>query len=267
MATRGLLLCLFLLILSACSSQEQADYEAAQKEISLSHFRIGLGHLDQVIKRNKTPATVLAALREAARISFFELNDYPRSIQYHRQLILKSPNQNERISSQRQVAQIYFDNLQDYNNAVTEFSKLLLMNPSTKDAFEFRINIARSWFYLNNMFQAMAEVDTLLKEPLDPDSKFEIELLKGNILVAQKKYKEAADQFIALIQSNPDKSTKENVIITLAVCHEENLDFKAAIQVLEKYKSVHPQPDYIELRIRRLKERLKNAPGARGMRK
>ena len=80
-------------------------------------------------------------------------------------------------------------------------------------------------------------------------------------------YKEAADQFFKLIQANPEKSTKENVIITLAVCYEENLDFKGAIQVLEKYKAIHPQPDYIELRIRRLKERLKNAPGARGMRK
>lgn len=267
MTTRGLILLLFVSILSACSSQEQADFNSAQKEINQGHYRIALGHFDQVIKRNKTKALVVEALRESARISFFEVQDYPRAIAYYRQLTLKSPDQTERLASQKQIAQIYFDNLQDYSNSIVEFSKLLQMKPSTKDAYTYRTNIARSWFYTNNFFQASSEVDSLLKEPLDLESRFDIQLLKGNILVAQKNYKDAVAQFVALLENNPERAGKENVILTLAVCYEENFEFKQAIQVLEKYRNIHNQPEYIDLRIKRLKERMKNAPGARGMRK
>lgn len=263
---RGLLILISILI-TACSSQEQADFNLAQKEVKKEHYRIAIGYFDQVIRRNKTQSLVLEALRESARLSFFEIQDYPKAINYYRQIVLKSPDANERLIAQKQVAQIYFDNLQDYKNSVVEFSKLMQMRPPLGDGHQYRANIARSWFYTNNFFQSLSEVESLLKERLEPDLRFEMMVLKSNILVAQKNFKDAATILTKLIEDNPEKSAKESVILTLAVCYEENYDFKQAIQVLEKYRNSHNQPEYIDIRIKRLKERMKNAPGARGMRK
>lgn len=258
---------LIALIISACSSQEQADFHIGQTEISKEHYQNGLGYLDKVIKRNKTKKIVLQALREAARISYFEIKDYKRALRYYHGITLKSPDPQERKSSQKIIAEINFDNLQNYQGAILEFSKLLLMNPSIKENYEYKTNIARAWYYTNNFFQALAEVESLLKEPLDANAVFEIKVLKANIYLSQKKYKEAAEQFIHLIQSNPERSGKENIILSLAVCYEENFDYKSAINILEKYKNTHDQPEYVDIRIKRLKERMKNAPGAHGFRK
>lgn len=62
----------------------------------------------------------------------------------------------------------------------------------------------------------------------------------------------------------PERSAKENIGLTLSVCYEELKDFKSAIDLLEKIKSQHPMPEYIDIRIKRLQDRLKNQPGARG---
>ncbi len=254
-------------ILAACSSQEKADYEQAQKAIDQGHFRVAAGYLDRVIKRNSGNTLTLDAAREAARISFYEIKDYKKAIQYFQFLVLHSKSPEERLQSQRQVASINFDNLQDYNQSIAELSKLLEMPHNEFQETQYRLNLARAYFYLGNYFQSLSELDSLLSKKSNPDIRFGALTLKGNILVAQKQFGKAVDVFKSLISSYPEKSMKENIGLTLAVCYEENDNFKGAIQVLEDYRGNYNPPEYIELRIKRLQERLKNAPGAKGFRK
>lgn len=256
-----------LFVSSACSSQEQADYKQAQKEIYQQHYRIGLSLLDRVIKRNASSDLPLIAAREAARISFFEIKDFDKAIQYHRFIILHSPNEKERLESQRQIAAIYFNNLQNYQLSIVEYSKLQEMPHTDLEAAQYKMNMARAQYYLNNFFQAESEIDALLKLKSDDNIRFSALMLKGNILVGKKDFKAAAEIFKGLLQNFPEKANQENVPLTLAVCHEENLDFNSAIAVLEQYRNKYSQQEYIELRIKRLKERMKNAPGAKGFRK
>jgi tetratricopeptide (TPR) repeat protein len=85
--------------------------------------------------------------------------------------------------------------------------------------------------------------------------------------MAQKKYPDAIEIFKKLITTYPEKSLQENIYQTIAVCYEENGNFTEAIKMLEIAKNKNSQPEYTELRIKRLKERQKNQPGARGLRK
>ncbi|UXR65733.1 tetratricopeptide repeat protein [Bdellovibrio bacteriovorus] len=263
---RALLVAL-VLALSACSSQEEADFKQAQKSISQGHFRIALGYLDQVIKRNASSKYPLEAAREAARLSFFEIKDFKKAIAYHHYIVLNSTDEKERLESQRQIASIYFNNLQDYQASIIEFSKLQQMPHTDLEAAQYKMNIARAQYYLNNFFQAESEIDSLLKLKSDDNIRFSAMMLKGNILVAKKDFKNAAVIFKDLIDHYPDKAVQENVALTLAVCYEENFDFKSAIAVLEEHRGKYNPPEYIELRIKRLQERMRNAPGAKGFRK
>ncbi|MGZ3768444.1 MAG: tetratricopeptide repeat protein [Bdellovibrio sp.] len=261
------LLVVILFVLVACSSQEQADYKQAQKEIAEEHYRIALSLLDQVIKRNASSDLPLAAAREAARISFFEIKDFDKAIQYHRFIILHSLNEKERLDSQKQVASIYFNNLQNYKLSLVEYSKLQELPHTDIEAAQYKMNMARAQYYLNNFYQSESEIDALLKLKSNDDIHFNALMLKGNILVGKKDFKAAAEIFKNLLQNHPEKAIQENVALTLAVCYEENFDFKGAIAVLEQYRNKYTRQEYIELRIKRLQERMKNAPGAKGFRK
>ena len=266
MASR-LLVVIFVLITAACSSQEAADFNLAQKEIKQQHYRIALNYLDRVILRKTDSKYPLEAAREAARISYFELKDYAKSANYHHFIVLNSDDQKERLESQKQIAGIYFNNLQNYKQAIIEFSKLQQMPHTDLEAAQYKLSIARAQYYLNDFFQADSEIDSLLKLKSDASIRFSALMLKGNILIGKKEYKEAAEILNRLILEFPDKSTEENVALVLAVCYEENYDFKNAIRVLEEHKSKYKPVEYIELRIKRLQERQKNAPGAKGFRK
>lgn len=255
-------------VVAACSSQEAADYGKARKAISEKHFRIALNHLERVIKRNSPQSKYpMEAARDAARISYYELKDYTKAAQFHHFIVLNSPDKAERLESQKQIASIYFNNLQNYQQAIIEFSKLQQMSHTDFEAAQYKLNIARAQYYLNNFFQSESEIDSLLKLKSDPAVRFSAMMLKGNILVARKDFKQAAEMFKKLIEAYPEKAVQENVALVLAVCYEENDDFKSAIKVLEEHKSKYDSPEYIELRIKRLQERQRNAPGAKGFRK
>lgn len=264
---RVALIALFLMTVS-CSSQETADYKQAQKSISQGHYRIALGYLDRVIKRNASSSKYpLEAAREAARLSFFEIKDFNKAIQYHRFIVLNSVDEKERLESQKQIAGIYFNNLQNYQQSIVEYSKLQQMPHTDLEAAQYKMNIARAQYYLNNFFQAESEIDFLLKLKADDNIRFNALMLKGNILVARKDFAQAATIFKDLIDKYPETAQQENVALTLAVCYEENLDFKSAVAVLEQHRANYKPAEYIELRIKRLQERMKNAPGAKGYRK
>lgn len=253
--------------LAGCTSQEKSDFRDAQKAIDQGHFRIAMNLLDRVVKRNQTKTIVLEAAREASRISFYEVKDYKKAAEFFRFVVLHSPDADERLQAQKQIASIYFDSMQDYQNAVNEFGKLLEMPHNPLEENQYRMSLARAYFYLGNYFQALSEIEMVLNKDTDENTRFSAYALRGNILVAQKQFGKAAEAFKLLIQSYPERAMKENIGMSLAACYEENNDFKSAVKILEEYRGKYKSPEYIDLRIKRLQERLKNAPGAKGFRK
>lgn len=257
---------LFLAFLG-CSNQEDREMAEAVSQGKNKNFTLALHHYEQLARKTQNKDILLKAVREAAKISLFELKKYQKAIDYYQLIILNSENPVERQWAQRQIATINFDNLQNYQRAITEFNKLLLLPHTDEEEAQFRMNISRSYYYLNAFDQALGEIEVVLKKKYDKSTQFDAKMLYGNIFLAKKKFKEATAIFNFLLQDYEDRAIKENVALMLAVCYEENDDYKLAIQILEKYKSRMSQPDYVELRIKRLKERQNNAPGAKGYRK
>lgn len=253
--------------LSACSPPEASDYKKAQKEIELGHPRIALSHVDHVLKRAPESEYAMKAARDGVRISYLELKDYKRSLEYYEFLVIHSKDPKERMSAQKQVASIYFDQLQNYEKAIVELNKLIKDTESDYDIAQYKLDIARANYYQNNFFQANSELDEMLKLKVGNNEKFSAWVLKSNIHIAQKEYSKAIEILKKVISTFPQKAVQENVPQTLAVCYEESGNFTEAIKVLETIKEKHPQPEYVELRIKRLKERQKNQPGAKGLRK
>lgn len=257
----------FTLGLCACSPPEAQEYAKAQEEINQGHFRIALASIDRVLKRAPESETAVKAARDGARVAALETKDYKRAVNYHQFIVVHSKNPEERLNSQKQLASIYFDQLQNYERAIVELNKLLRDSESDAEQARFKLDIARANYYLNNFFQAHSELDELLKMNIAEAERFSALVLKSNIHIALKEYGKAIEILKKVTSTYPEKSLQENVYQTLAVCYEESDNFVEAIKTLESVKSKYLEPDYIEIRIKRLKERQKNRPGARGLRK
>lgn len=250
-----------------CAPQEAREYEQAQKEIERGHFRSALSHIDKVVLRVPGEELALKAARDGARISFFEVKDYQKAAEYNRQIVLSSKDPLERKLAQKQIADIYFTQLNDYSKAIIEINKLLAMIDDSAERAKYKMSVARAYYYQNNFSQAENEANEFLRITKDEKQRFDLTMLKGNIALAQKDLPKAIEIYKSVLRDFPNISQKESVALTLAVCYEENKDYKKAIETLEFLKKTHPMPEYIDVRIKRLQARLKNAPGSRGIRK
>lgn len=252
---------------SACTKSEDIDFNKAQRASSEGNFKVALTNYDRAILRSPQSENALTAAREGSRIALYELKDYHKALNYYRSIILYSPDGVERLSAQKMIASIYMDNLNDYPKAIIEYHKLLELPHNEVEEIQYRLKIARSYYYANNFTQTLIEIDTILKKDLDERDHFDLLVLSANTYMANRELEKAADILIEVIKKYPDLSLKENIALSLAVCYEEQKNFNKAIKVLEELKPNYSRPEYIEVRINRLKERALNAPGARGNRK
>ncbi len=254
-------------VLPGCQSSVDRIYQDGIKQVETGQFVMALSSFDKVIARDPESEIALKAAREAARVSFFETKNFKKAAEYYRILVFNSPDPEERLKSQRQVTAVYLDHMNNYHRAIIEINKLLPLVQDPSDRMKYKMDLARAYYYQNNFFQAEMEVDEFLRISKNPDQVFQMTLLKANIALARKDLVRAAQILREMIKNHPQKAQKENVGLTLAVAYEEMKDYRNAIALLQQIKAQHPMPDYIDLRIKKLQDRLKNQPGARGYRK
>ncbi len=259
---------LILFLCSGCTfSFDWIKYWRAQNALIRQDYRAALPILEQIVDHQPGSDRAIEAARQGARVAHLEAKNYPVAIEFYRHLVLHAKDENERRSAQRFIAQIEFENLKDYDKAVVEYEKLLKLDNSPQETFRYRLNLAKSHFNLTNIDQALAELEQILAGKPGKDELFEIKMLKANVLVSSAKLNDAAAVWTEILSEFPERSKKENVGLNLVVCYEELKEFDKAIALLEQLKVGYPNPDFIELRITRLKERQANLPGAQGLKR
>ncbi len=243
------------------------DLQRANRAEKKGDFSEALRYYKRVTAKDPHTDSALEAARAGARVALLDLQDGRAAIEFYRLLIMYSPDQNERREAQVKIAQIYYENLNDYRAAIVEYNKLLQLIRDPNEEFRFRMPLAKSHYFLNQFVQARAELKTLLSKDISGNDKFDVTLLLANISLALKNHEEAAGLFRQLMKDHPDRSRKENVALNLVMALEEQKQFADAIEILQAARSSYPTPEFIDLRIKRLKERQSQLPGAKGLRK
>lgn len=260
-----------LLLLSTCAgcslSLDWLRQYRAQRAIAKQDYAGAVVILRQIMDLSVESEKSLVAARQGARIAHLDAKNYPEAIEFYRVVVLRSEDPLERKSAQQFIAQIYFENLQDFDHAVAEYEKLLKLDVTPQEKFRYRLNLAKCYFQMNNLEQALAELDLLQGLKPTGDDHYDMRTLRANILVAAKQLAPAAEAWESLIRDFPERSNKENVALNLVVCYEELQEFDKAVTVLERMRPSYPNPDFLNLRIERLKEKQANLPGARGWKK
>lgn len=265
----GLFLSLLILLsVSACTlSSEDLEFKRAQESAASGDNETALEHYKKIVDRYvKTPNAIKSA-QEAARISHYELKKFPDAIRYYKHVILYASSDAARIEAQKKIADLYFSQTLDYPQAISEYSRLLDLPHTPKEDGEYRFAMARAYFYQNDFFQSQVEIDRILAGKPDKDLAFDALLLKANIFLSNKKLDDAITALKDIIAKFPDRAKAETIGLVLAICYEEKKDFSKAVETLESIKNDYPRKQFIENKIKALKERQSLMPGARGLRK
>ncbi len=257
-----------LIIQSGCKvSAEKIEFKRAEEASQRNQHEAALKHYQAVVAQSvKTPLAIQSA-KEAARILHYQLKRPKEAVEYYKHVILYSQEASDRIEAQKRLANLHFTETLDYTQAIAEFSRLLELPHSQKEDLEYRLSIARSYFYLNNFFQSQVEIDTILTRSSDRDTLFDTLLLKANIFLTTKKLDEAIDALKKLMADYPERSRIEAIGLILAVCYEEQKNYAMAIETLQLIRDTYPRRAFVDQKIKTLRERQTLLPGARGLKK
>ena len=219
-------------------------------------------------KEGNKPESADAAV-EAAKIYQYDLKKFDAAIRNYRIVIARSQDPLLRRDAQQKVAGLLFYDVQDFRLAVAEYSRLLELQHTLPEEIEWRSRIAKAYYYLGNYFQSGIEVDRLLKQAIgvDEEAVYQGYLLKANIHVGAKEHDQAAKVLDSMMAQFPERARRDSIPLMLAVAFEEQRNFTKAIEVLSKVREYDPRKSFFDEKIRSLKERQAQQPGARGFRK
>lgn len=156
---------------------------------------------------------------------------------------------------EQQIANLSFKPLNKYNKAIKYYKKILKTDAQPKQKIQAQYRIAESFFYLQKWEQASKEVAIFFKQELSLKDKQPAFILKGRLLIHQKKWKEASRLFKDLINKYP---LKQNFFREyLALVYEEQKKFTLAIEEMEK---IEPSSSFVKTKIQQLYQRLENQP-------
>jgi tetratricopeptide (TPR) repeat protein len=262
---------LFYLIFTGCVKQaEFTYYEEAQK------FEKAGKSAEAVDRYRKTVELAppdskesLDAARKGYRLTKVSLSDWNLQKFFLNHIVIHSKNFDEAMKAQEEVAEINFSKINNYEEAILCFSRLRNQNLKKEADLDYRFKTAKSYYYLKNFDQAMVEIkDTRTAHTvLKPKEDFRFLVLEANTLLAQSKLESAEKLFRKILIEHPDLAASENIAMNLVVSLEETGKLEEALSTLKAFRTSFGNKDFVDLKMRRLEERISQQPGAKGLRK
>jgi tetratricopeptide (TPR) repeat protein len=254
-------------VISGCTSNPNNSLSKAQGYYEQKKFLQALEVLDKELFDGKNSDSEESAARLALEIAENSLNDYNRALKYSNLLSYGSQKNSDQIKFLIKSSELLFDKLNRYYEAIPAIQKALFLVKDSESQTSLRLKLIRSFYFVGEYENALAEVSLALQEKPNDVSLFQILQLKGHIYQAQQNFEKATEVFVSLVDSHPKESLKENIHISLALNYEESFQIQRAIEVLKSIQDQHEVPEFIKLRIARLEKKISNSPGFRGLRK
>jgi tetratricopeptide (TPR) repeat protein len=263
--TRPLFFVGALFLFVSCQSRSEKLYAAAYEKINQNQFSEAIQLLESSADLEKDNIKKTKAQFEAARLLRFELQDYEKALNILRTIVLESQDSKMRLLSQESICEIYFDHLQNYPEALKELLTLEPLLPETKKKETIRLKIAQAQRFSGNNQAALEYVDVALKTSTAETNSFM--KLKAQIFQSLQKQDEALKIYEEIFRKDQKYFIDELLFAAVSSIHEEKNDYKAAIEYLEKNSDHINDKNYLELRIKKMREKQSNKPFSRGVRK
>lgn len=253
------------LFLVGCRSRSEKLYAEAYEKINQNEFKSAIELLESSADLEKNNIKKTKALFEAARLLRFERQDYESALKHLRTVVLSSDDEKMRLLAQESICEIYFDHLQNYQEALKELLILEPLQPESKKKELLRLKTAQAQHLIGNGQAALEYIDSVLK--ISTVDKNPFLKLKAQVLQSENKFDEALKIYDQIYVSSQNYFKTENLFYAVSAIHEEKKDYKQGVEYLEKHNEEIADKNYLELRIKKLKEKQINKPFSKGVRK
>lgn len=238
------LLCISSLIFSSCTFKNS---ESAEKEL----FRQKLHEAD---------------------VFYLEQREYKKALDIYNELSFKEASLEQQLDILWKVATIYRDKFADLQKTIVQFEKILSLEFRENKIIEASYQLARSYFNIGNSIQAEFEIIALINKKLETfqqknEELYRFQQLYIQILISNKKNKEAIAELKYLCEEYQNDCRKDNLEMNIALLYEEMGNLSEALKVFEFIRTYHKFPDFIDLQIGRLKSKQKMLPLSKGFKK
>lgn len=257
--------CLNALFFQGCRSRSEKLYTEAYEKINQNEFKSAIELLESSAELEKNNIKKTKALFEAARLLRFERQDYESALKHLRTVVLSSKDEKMRLLAQESICEIYFDHMQNYQEALKELLILEPLLPESKKKELLRLKTAQSQHLIGNSQAALEYIDSVLKISTVDKSPFL--KLKAQVLQSENKFDEALKIYDQIYASSQIYFKAENLFYAVSAIQEEKKDYKQGVEYLEKHDTEITDKNYLELRIKKLKEKQINKPFSKGIRK
>lgn len=251
------------LVLAACRKDDApAHLERARTaqfqqkpDVAIAEYKLAL----DLIERDTSPQSNLyraRALRGAADLYAFQLNDPRRAVEVYRELITVCPEAPETLEGRLHLAGLLWHQFRDLRGAIAEYTSALARNPP--QSAELSFTVAKLYFELQDYEQCELEAGKV-------SQKFETSAwvddalyLRGQALAMMDGRKpEAQRVFLDLLDRFPESELRSHALVELGRLKADAGEPEQAIELWVSALKSHPTPSAVQQQIALVRGRLR----------
>ncbi len=250
--------------LSGCSvNSPKRRYVLAEKLWADGKYRASVAEFDRVTAKDPKGELGLQALYRSAMTQSLYLDQHAEAIRKFRTYAEASAYNPKAEDAKRQVGDILFSRLERFPEAITHYRSLIAEGRDTTALPEFRLRLAKSYFYVWQFSDALAQYQELIRlfpgTPQAERAAFEIGVThytQGERSRAEDgAFLRAIDSYQRFLKDYPQSRWAPEARFGIGASLEELDRLPEALEAFEAVKKSHPSPNSVEIRIRRIRER------------
>lgn len=227
----------------------------AQKlDVALAEYKLVLDRLE----RDTSPQANLyraRALRGAADLYAFHLNDPRRAVEVYRELITVCPEAPETLEGRLHLASVLRHDFRDLRGAIAEYTAALARNPP--QSAELTFTVARLYFELQDYEQCELEAGKVAQKYETSAFVDDALYLRGQALGMMEGRKPEAQRVLSdLLQRFPESDLRPHALVELGRLKADTEPEKAIELWIESLKQ-HPTPSAVQQQIALVRGRLR----------
>lgn len=172
-------------------SDARVHFERAESQWRSGNYLKSIRMFKELQKEHPRSRYAVAALREIARIYYFNLYDISNALHYYEQLVETSPDSKWAAESHLRIAEIFELELNELPNAIEHWKLALKSDFEEKVRHRIRFKIADALFRTNKFDEALKGFQKTLSEGADPVLIQQAKTRIGTIYQVRREYQES----------------------------------------------------------------------------
>ena len=226
----------------------------AQNYITEQEYAKAAYLYEDILKSNPAQDLRLKICYQLGELYSIYLGQYKKAVYYYNEVKELTEDPLWLIKTEEKLAEVNFNYLKNYKDAIKNYTRLSQFTPKLKNFDFFQLQIALSYFYLNDKEAALSQ---LTKIQSDPNHEYFIRSFYyiGLIYFEQKDYNKALYVWLEYLKRETKKEYIVQAKFMVANAYESTENLKMAYDIYYSIANDYPNPDVIQNRLNSLYQR------------